>query len=93
LPTEVTSRFSNTVLIIISNQGSQQTLKALEDPENPGLSLPLEHYPGKSWIFFVPGKIPWNTLILQPFPEKLFSEADPCKKYLALRYCCGFDLG
>jgi len=76
LPTEVTSRFSNTVLIIISNQGSQHTLKALEDPENPGLSLPLEHYPGKSWIFFVPGKLPSKTLKLQPTPERFCSEVD-----------------
>ena len=41
-------------------QGGQQTLG---DPEKP-------------WIFFAPGKIPCETLKLQPTPEKLRSEAD-----------------
>ena len=41
-------------------QGGQETL---EDPEKP-------------WIFFAPGKLPWEALRLQPAPEKFCSEAD-----------------
>jgi len=39
-------------------QGGQQTLEALEEPEQP-------------WILFASGKITWKSLKLQPTPEKL----------------------
>ena len=81
LPTELTSRSSNTVIIvIIISQGCQQILKSLEDPEKP-------------WIFFVPGKIPWKSLKLQPTPEKLCCEADFCAKIFEIAVLLRFLIG